>query len=409
MTVEKTAVSAQRHGDHSPRSIALDATRAWGTGIVFLVHIVTFAFGFAMLAAPGPDYGTLDERIDQWKPSPLGVYTTAGDLLRWSMWLLGQSVGVFVLITATVLTLAACRRGTDFTRPRVTLTWWFRRLAALYPMWILAHVGLASMRLVTGQGPISFGDPEFWWSVLGVRFTPAAMWYGVPAWWYVGLLIGTYLVFPAIFWLTGRLGVRRTLLYALPVTIGFRLVGNLALEPAWVEPWSHGTLLIGRTPEMLLGAALGRLAVERAGGDVDALVRRWERPWVWASVPTGLVGGSLLGLFLAGTALSTVVGTVSATVLFMLIGVHSRRTAFLDWMSSRALAVYLVHQVPIFLLIGPTNGLTPGLLVRTVVAALVTVVAVELLYRVTGLVMTLMGPRPRRRRPSAGRHVASRT
>lgn len=113
-----------------------------------------------------------------------------------------QAVGVFLVLSGIGLTYSLAR----FDNPPSGWSGWYRdRLLRLYPMYWTANLIYLAMPFAWGPEPI---DHRFWLSLIGDRFFPAEslFYYLNPAWWYFGLLIQLYFVFPVLFRMLQKAG-----------------------------------------------------------------------------------------------------------------------------------------------------------------------------------------------------------
>lgn len=106
-----------------------------------------------------------------------------------------QPVGVFILLSGFGLTYRLTRTG----EPEGGWgRWYWRRLTRLYPMYWVAHIVYLVSPFVHRQDPL---DYRFLLSFLGDRVIPVdkIFFYVNPSWWFFGLLIELYLVFPLLY------------------------------------------------------------------------------------------------------------------------------------------------------------------------------------------------------------------
>jgi hypothetical protein len=64
--------------------------------------------------------------------------------------------------------------------------------------------------LLAGHG-LDPRDGIFWTDLAAIRLTPSQLYYFVPAWWYVGLLVQLYAIYPVLWTALRRLGAVRFL------------------------------------------------------------------------------------------------------------------------------------------------------------------------------------------------------
>jgi peptidoglycan/LPS O-acetylase OafA/YrhL len=168
-----------------------------------------------------------------------------------------HAVGVFLVASGFGLTYSLAQSGTPANG---WFHWFQRRLLRLFPMYWLAHLVYLVSPFVARQEPI---DYRFLLSFLGDRLVPldSIFYYANPAWWFFGLLLQLYLVFPFLFRLLQKVGPLRFLLVSVLFTFAtrFLLLNVLHL---------HGYLLQGaffgsRLAEFAAGMALGLFARQR--------------------------------------------------------------------------------------------------------------------------------------------------
>src|SRR5206468_12727269 len=153
---------------------------------------------------------------DDWS----GIGASAVTILR-MVWLkisgIGfHAVGVFIILSGWALMESTARRADSGA-----LAWgaWYRsRFFRLYPMYWVAHLVYLVSPFVVRPEQV---DGRIILSLLGLRFVDIQMNYYFlnPAWWYFGMLIQFYLLFPLLFWAARKLGPWTFLLMA--CTIGF--------------------------------------------------------------------------------------------------------------------------------------------------------------------------------------------
>ncbi len=166
-----------------------------------------------------------------------------------------QGVGVFVLFSGFGLTYSLVKRGTG---EPAWGKWYRRRFVRLFPIYWLAHFLLLVL-------PFQVHDPvdyRFLLSLLGDRIAPidTVFYYFVPSWWFVGLLLQLYIVFPLLYRLMQRLGPAKYLALAAVAASASRYLVFGVLD-------AHGNYLQGgffacRLWEFAAGMILGKLMAE---------------------------------------------------------------------------------------------------------------------------------------------------
>jgi peptidoglycan/LPS O-acetylase OafA/YrhL len=131
--------------------------------------------------------------------------------------------------------------------------WYRRRLLRLFPLYWLAHLIYLVSPFIAGKDPV---DYRFWLSFLGDRFYPpdTMFYYLVPAWWYFGLLIQLYLIFPLLYRLLQKLGPAWFLALSILITVVTRVL--LADVFRANGNYGQGALFLGRLWEFATGMVL---------------------------------------------------------------------------------------------------------------------------------------------------------
>ena len=165
-----------------------------------------------------------------------------------------HAVAVFIVLSGFGLAYALAKTG----HPEGGWIGWYRgRVFRLFPMYWLAHLLFLISPFVARPEPI---DYRFLLSVLGDRIYPveSLFYYANPAWWYFGMLVQLYLVFPLLFRLLQKLGPGRFLAVCGVVTVVSRyllLSGVIPVHGYYVQ----GAFCGARLWEFAFGMVLGML------------------------------------------------------------------------------------------------------------------------------------------------------
>ncbi len=187
-----------------------------------------------------------------------------------------QAVAVFLLLSGFGLTHALGGRGEPAGGWR---RWYRQRLLRLLPMYWVAHAVWLVSPFVTRSDSV---DWRFLASLLGDRvWPPELFYYANPAWWFFGLLLQLYLVFPLLAKLLHRLGPAIFLGAAIAFTITSRwiLLDVLRANGIFVQ----GAFFGSRLWEFAAGMALGLL-----------LRSDRDRTLGWLVGAPGIAAGALL-------------------------------------------------------------------------------------------------------------------
>ena len=170
-----------------------------------------------------------------------------------------QAVAVFVVASGFGLTYSLVKKGV----PQGGWSRWYqRRVLRLFPLYWLGHVICLISPFVVLKDPI---DYRFFLSFLGNRFYPpdTVFYYLVPAWWYFGLLIQLYVVFPLLFRLMQKLGPARFLVLSILATIVVRFLLVDVFQAN--SDYAQGAFFMGRLWEFATGMVLASYYAEHPG------------------------------------------------------------------------------------------------------------------------------------------------
>ncbi len=178
-----------------------------------------------------------------------------------------QGVGVFILFSGFGLTYSILRRGGVETSWTV---WYRRRFKRLFPVYWLAHIVFLVSPLAVLHDKV---DYRFLLSFFGDRIFPVdkMFFYLVPAWWFLGLLIELYIVFPLLFKLMQRMGWVKYLVLCILMDLAARFI-LMSLEANGY--YEMGALFVCRLWEFAAGMALGKLMAENSYATLDRLLSR---------------------------------------------------------------------------------------------------------------------------------------
>jgi len=280
-----------------------------------------------------------------------------------------HSVGVFLLLSGLGLTYSLANRAD----PPSGWTGWYRdRLLRLYPMYWAAHIIYLITPFAWTAEPI---DYRFLLSLAGDRFYPAEnlFYYLNTAWWYFGLLIQLYFVFPVLFRMLQKLGPVPFLIITGLVTLISRYL-LLCVFPVSGD-YVQGAFFACRLFEFTLGMVIGfQLRRDRAA--VERLL---------FSTPTLLIGVAIYAtgfLTYHSNATYTFSDPMFTTGLFIIVVHFASALSRMPSISSLVARVgfysyglYLIHQPLVFYfgrLLNDVNILTFTLIAWLIIPILAT-------------------------------------
>ncbi|CAN5433855.1 acyltransferase [soil metagenome] len=222
------------------RLLWLDVTK--GLAILIVVYFHFFRTYFEHAALPPADWSNLGA----------GLTTFLGVAWLQLSGLGFHAVGVFIILSGWALMQSTVRRA-----EKGPLAWggWYRtRFLRLYPMYWVAHLVYLISPWTARFEKI---DGRIILSLLGLRFVDisSTFYYLNAAWWYFGMLIQFYLIFPLLFWAARKLGPWPFLFAT--CALGFFVRYLILIPYPQNGMWVQGGLALCRLPEFALGMALG--------------------------------------------------------------------------------------------------------------------------------------------------------
>lgn len=249
-----------------------------------------------------------------------------------------HTVAVFLILSGFGLAYSLAKTG----NPEDGWGSWYRgRVLRLYPMYWLAHlVYLVSPFVVHYEAT----DYRFFLSLLGDRIYPvdSIFYYANPAWWYFGLLLQLYLVFPLLFRLLQKLGPVKFLVLCGVITFGSRYLLLLVLSTHGY--YVQGAFFGSRLWEFALGMVLG-LLYRRFPREVE------HRLFSFPTILSGIVVYGL-GLYSYATTQTYIANdALIGTGLFIILAhiarwceLLPRLGALLAYVGAFSYGLYLLHQ-----------------------------------------------------------------
>ncbi len=360
------------------RLLWLEVIKAIALLLIVFNHALERMNEYPFIFNPNDEWVPLADRIQQLEPTTGSLWDLAFNAFRYPGLLGEVGVQLFVIASGIGLTLSAIRRkgtGEGFMR---------RRIDRIAPTWITVHLLalLASVPvlLFIGGGAVDRvaapWDVRFWASLVGFRITPETIYYLVPAWWFIALLIQLYLVFPLLYRWLDKLGPVR-FWYVIGGGIVVKLVGLLVLD-TYLDVWSRGAFFVTRLPEF----AFGMLVAVWLTADVNPMRHGWAIPASFLAIALGIASGLTLvgnawGPFLFGAGLFVVLYR-----LFANRALAGRTSSAVVWVGRHSLSLFIVHQ-PVFFVLMPGGMAGPVRVVGGfVVGMAVTLVGAVVLERI---------------------------
>lgn len=244
--------------------------------------------------------------------------------------------------------------------------YYIRRFWRIYPMWWVAHFVMLALGIIGAHGfAVDPTRPGVWASALGLRVGGQQMYVFAASWWFVGMIIQFYAVFPVFYWIFKRLGWQRFLAILVPVGIIVRALGLWAFDAPlagmhYLDAWAHGAIFLSRLPEFVLGMALAGAMRQ----DPIRVQRLLSARWLLVGAVVMYLPALGLSLMVVGNAVSSVLVALCNLILVRAMAVAAERwlpslASAMRWCAVHSLSLCLVNSVAINLMI--RRGTLPDL------------------------------------------------
>jgi peptidoglycan/LPS O-acetylase OafA/YrhL len=323
----------------------LDRVRGISIVWIFLVHFIERFMAGSYFGNPDNSWPALAERIAQLRLLPVfGVKGVFINALRYTGWLGDQGVQILLVASGFGLAYAALKDG-----GKLNLKEFFsRRFVRILPLWWAVHIVFILTDFFVSKG-LSYSDWRTWASLFGFRFFPQVFYYFSPAWWYIGLLLQLYLLFPFLYRILRKAGPVRFFLMTAGLSVILRAVGLVAFR-LYLDWWSRGAIFITRLPEFAFGMAFAGF-YSSDPQKVFRWVRRPSKILLWIVM---YLLGILLSFTLLGMSVSFLLtGAAGFLIMFsMFAGVSWPSFGPVAWLGRHSYSIFLMHH-PVILFIVP--------------------------------------------------------
>jgi peptidoglycan/LPS O-acetylase OafA/YrhL len=367
----------------------LDSIKVIALLWIFINHTAEQVFGSPYIANPWANWVPLETRIAQLQPlTGHGVWDIPLNLWRYIGWFGDQGVQLFLIVSGFGLTWGLLAR---YGRSSIPLgKFYLRRAERIYPLWWGAHIGLFLTAFFFGGLYTRVIDSRFYFSLLGIRLTPSQLYYFAPAWWYVGLLIQLYLIYPILWAGLRRFGPLRLLLVSCALAFTLRAAGLLLFDD-YLDAWSRGAVFITRLPEFVLGISLAIWIYDNPEKMRKQLRRRLSLLLALVAYVLGLI----LSLDLLGMTIAPFLLGVGAFVLLHAIfnrNHHPTNDKSNVWtrVGEHTYSLYLMHHPFILLLVPVGLSSATQTIVGPIAALCLTVAGALFLEKSVGITTSLL-------------------
>jgi len=249
--------------------------------------------------------------------------------------------GIFILLSGFTLTLSLLNKDEKKINIR---EFYVKRLTRIFPLYLTIHLLVILVAVLLNES-IGFDASKVSLSMLGLRFTDGLFFYINPSWWFIWLILQLYFVFPFLYRLLEKRGIKVFLAITIGITILSRIAGLMGITYSErLEYWMTGIFAGTRLSEFALGMVLAKLIAEKR---FDPL-----------KVKTGTlfftsfflyITGFICSLFYASTILSNTFITIGLAGVFLSVSkmiefrIPSISNA-IKWTGVISFPLFLLHQ-----------------------------------------------------------------
>ena len=333
--------------NNNNRYLWLDITRGLAILWIFLVHFVERFLCCPAFGNPGKNWPPVIDRFLQLTPLDIdGLGGFAINIMRYIGWMGDQGVQIFLVASGFGLAISSLSKSSEISCKE----FYKKRLLRILPLWIAAHLMFIIVHLLFQKG-LSPLDWRTWASLFGLRSLPEVFYFGFPAWWYIGLLLQLYLIFPFIFDFLKRWKIKKFILVFIGLPILIRLIG-LFIFNDYLDWWSRGGIFITRLPEFAFGMAFAKWFLHAS----DKQKQELRKPSGIACVLSLYLVGNLCSFFLTGMAFAFLLTGAGFFVLVYIFFSNLEAPLFspLSWAGQRSYSLYLIHH-PILIFLVPRS------------------------------------------------------
>lgn len=367
----------------------LDRLKGLALAWVVLNHVVERLAGGAAAGNPSVPWPPLAERIAQFAPvHGMGALNWPLTALRDLGWFGDQGVTLFLILSGFGLTHGLLAQGAP---PALGVPEFYRRRAfRIMPLWWGAHVLFLPLGILAGT--MTPGNWQFYASLAGLRFMPSVFYFFSPAWWYVGLLLQLYLVYPLLWRLLRARGAATLLVFGCAIGFAAIALGPHLFHNGYLDAWQRGAFFVTRLPEFTLGMAFGAWWFRRPR-QTQAFLRAPVTPLAGVLVYSV---GTALSFTLSGMIVAPLLlGAGAFAIVFPWVARPARGDVAVQRVGRHSYSLYLVHDALITVLV-PASLVVAKSALGIAAALVATLVAAWLLERGTSAVESFIGQSARR-------------
>lgn len=313
----------------------VDGLKAFAIVAILYNHFIELYFGGPWFSNPSYNWPDFTTRMEVVFPQTGNIFASLAIFIGW---LGDMGPGVFIFLSGFTLALSQDKSNHS------TFRFYKKRLLRIFPLYITIHILILILFYFTKPG-FEFDKIKIVFSLLGLRFTDGLFFYLNPSWWFIGLIVQLYIVFPFLFPLLKR-NKRMFLVLSLIFTILCRLAGLLHFTYSEnLYYWMTGLFFGTRLFEFTLGMYFAEFVFQKSNFFFKLINNKLK---ILLLSLTVYIAGFICSLFYFGTLVSNILITVGLSGIFF--------TAYECFRQRKIRSVILsvgVLSFPVFLLHQP--------------------------------------------------------
>jgi len=320
----------------------VDAVKAFAILGILLNHLIeTFGPG-PWFTNPSGSWPDIAARMQNLIPDG----NIIKKIITFAGWLGDSGPGVFILISGLTLTLSAYRKSNKFD----TKDFYSKRLTRIFPLYVTIHILILLLAIFVPGNHLNTGNQKVFMSLLGLRFTDGLFYFINPSWWFIWLILQLYIVFPFLFNLLQKTGVKQFFIITIGFTILSRLAGIIGIRYSdHLSFWMNGIFFGTRLGEFAIGMVIGRYLWNNDFNIEKHFTRNKIAVFSFAIY----IAGFTSSLFLPTTLISNMLVSSGLTGLFYSIfryifsNSKGKLAKAIIWLGVYSYGLYLLHQAPL--------------------------------------------------------------
>jgi peptidoglycan/LPS O-acetylase OafA/YrhL len=242
--------------------------------------------------------------------------------------------GIFIFLSGLGLSLSSENKNPNW------ITYLKTRFLKIFPLYICAHLFFNIFCYIFKLNYSLFSNVNII-SLLGLRFTPSLFYYLNPSWWFIGLIIQLYIIFPILYKLK-KINPFLLLAVSLSFNVISTLIGGVFFENESLAIWDRGLFFGTRIFEFSMGIFISNYILNIKLKRFDILIYTSIISCLFIS--TIIWGNNLFNRFFNN--IFTTIGLLGFFIIFysFIKKLYQPKNKFLTSFGYYSFSIFLIHQ-----------------------------------------------------------------